>query len=59
MTKKTLKSKDSGQHKKPIEPSLLEEEFGSEMGDYNSTKILDTLAEKKEKKCKKSEKRED
>jgi hypothetical protein len=55
---KTHKSKDSEQHKKPMEPSLLEEEFGSEMGDYNSAKLLDILAEKKEKKCNKSEKRE-
>ncbi|MDQ0860560.1 hypothetical protein [Bacillus sp. V2I10] len=58
MTKKTHKSGESEQHKKPMEPSLLEEEFGTEMGDYNSAKFIDAFAEKKAKKSKKSEKRE-
>ncbi|TDL80249.1 hypothetical protein [Peribacillus frigoritolerans] len=58
MTKKTNKSAHSEQHKKPMEPSLLEEEFGTEMGDYNSAKFIDAFAEKKAKACKKSGKQE-
>lgn len=58
MTKKTNKSAHSEQHKKPMEPSLLEEEFGTEMGDFNSAKFIDAFAEKKAKACKKNDKPE-
>ncbi|MGD6793321.1 hypothetical protein [Metabacillus indicus] len=51
MTKKTHKSKASGQHKKQMDPDLLKEEFGTEMGDYNSAKFLEAASSKK-KTCK-------
>ncbi|MGE6631127.1 hypothetical protein [Bacillus sp. NPDC077027] len=54
MTKKHVKSKDSEQHKKPMNPDILEEEFGSEFGDVNSSKWIETLMKpKKDHSCKK------
>ncbi|WLR43114.1 hypothetical protein LC087_02590 [Bacillus carboniphilus] len=44
MTKKNeKKSGEQKQHKKTMNPSILQEEFSSELGDYNSTKIYDVL----------------
>ncbi|KPN13723.1 hypothetical protein AKG37_11365 [Bacillus australimaris] len=43
MTKKHVKSKEMKDHKKPMDPDVLEEEFGSELGDINSSKWIDTL----------------
>lgn len=34
-------------HKKPMNPDILEEEFGSELGDINSSKWIDTLMKPK------------
>lgn len=52
MTKKHVKSKDMKDHKKPMNPDILEEEFGSELGDINSSKWIDTLVKpKKDDEC--------
>ncbi|MED4532961.1 hypothetical protein ABET51_16965 [Metabacillus fastidiosus] len=53
MTKKKMHSKDIQNHKKPFSKDLLQEEFGSELGDVNSSKIYDLLADKTDKKEKK------
>lgn len=47
VTKKHVKSKDMKNHKKPMNPDILEEEFGSELGDINSSKWIDTLTKPK------------
>ncbi|MFC0273525.1 hypothetical protein ACFFIX_19215 [Metabacillus herbersteinensis] len=57
MTKKHVKSKDIQNHKKPTHKDLLQEEFGSETGDVNSSKIYDLLSKDNEKKEKKENKR--
>jgi len=52
VTKKHVKSKDMKDHKKPMDPDILEEEFGSELGDINSSKWIDTLVKpKKDAEC--------
>lgn len=53
MTKKTMKSRNMQNHKKPTDKDLLQEEFGQELGDTNAAKIYETIAEKKEKEQKK------
>lgn len=50
MTKKNRHSKDMQNHKKPMDPKLLEEEFASELGDYNAGKWIETLEQTKPKK---------
>ncbi|WP_170289420.1 hypothetical protein [Metabacillus lacus] len=52
MTRKHEKSKDMENHKKPMDTSLLEEEFGQELGDYQASKIYELLSERNEKKNK-------
>ncbi|WFF75886.1 hypothetical protein P6282_18505 [Bacillus velezensis] len=52
MTKKNRHSKDMQNHKKPMDPKLLEEEFSSELGDYNAGKWIETLEQTKPKKKK-------
>jgi len=47
VTKKHVKSKDMKDHKKPMNSDILEEEFGSELGDINSSKWIDTLMKPK------------
>ncbi|UYO36684.1 hypothetical protein NF868_05760 [Bacillus zhangzhouensis] len=57
MTKKHVKSKEMKEHKKPMDPDILEEEFGSELGDINSSKWIDTLMKpKKDGGCKQNKK---
>ncbi|MFJ5963664.1 hypothetical protein [Bacillus sp. NPDC093026] len=52
MTKKHVKSKDLQEHKKPMNPDVLEEEFGSELGDVNSSKWFETFMKpKKDSSC--------
>ncbi|WP_243291735.1 hypothetical protein [Bacillus sp. FJAT-47783] len=46
MTKKHQKSKEMQNHKKPMHKQLLQEEFGSELGDYNASKIYEVLGNK-------------
>lgn len=43
-------------HKKPMDPELLEEEFSSELGDYNAGKLIETLEQTKPKKKEDSKK---
>ncbi|MGG0915595.1 hypothetical protein ABE147_13810 [Bacillus velezensis] len=50
MTKKNRHSKDMQNHKKPMDPKLLEEEFASELGDYNAGKWIESLEQTKPKK---------
>ncbi|ASZ61102.1 hypothetical protein MKS87_07340 [Bacillus subtilis] len=54
--KKNRHSRDMQNHKKPMNKKVLEEEFSSELGDYNAGKIIETLevtkAEKKKEKNK-------
>ncbi|MFS0654379.1 hypothetical protein [Bacillus sp. 179-C3.3 HS] len=47
MTKKHEKSKDMKEHKKPMDPDILQEEFGSELGDVNSSKWFETFMKPK------------
>ncbi|WP_164462140.1 hypothetical protein [Bacillus sp. FJAT-42376] len=47
MSKKNQKSKDMQNHKKPMNPDVLQEEFGSEFGDANSAKIYEVKEELK------------
>lgn len=57
VTKKHVKSKEMKDHKKPMDPDILEEEFGSELGDINSSKWIDTLMKpKKDAACKQNKK---
>ncbi|ARW06434.1 hypothetical protein C6370_03180 [Bacillus atrophaeus] len=53
---KNQHSKDMQNHKKPMNKKVLEEEFSSELGDYNAGKLIETLEQtkpkKKEKNCK-------
>lgn len=52
MAKKTEKSGEMEKHKKPMHQNLLQEEFGSELGDYNAHKIVDILQNKEnDEKC--------
>lgn|GEM_PF-5985802 len=56
MTKKHVKSKEMKDHKKPMDPDILEE-FGSELGDINSSKWIDTLVKpKKDAACQQNKK---
>ncbi|WP_164502882.1 hypothetical protein [Metabacillus mangrovi] len=48
MSRKHMKSKDMQNHKKPMDPGLLEEEFGSEFGDANQGKIYELKEELKQ-----------
>ncbi|MCY9375885.1 hypothetical protein MOF34_12200 [Bacillus sp. T17B1] len=55
--KKNRHSRDMQNHKKPMNQKVLEEEFSSELGDYNAGKIIEMLEitkpeKKKEKKQK-------
>ncbi|WP_200874125.1 hypothetical protein [Bacillus safensis] len=57
MTKKHMKSKEMKDHKKPMDRDILEEEFGSELGDINSSKWIDTLVKpKKDAACQQNKK---
>lgn len=57
VTKKHMKSKEMKDHKKPMDPDILEEEFGSELGDINSSKWIDTLVKpKKDAACQQNKK---
>ncbi|MBD1380348.1 hypothetical protein [Metabacillus arenae] len=49
MTKKTEKSKEMQNHKRPMDKELLQEEFGHELGHYNEGKVYETLADHKRK----------
>ncbi|MBS2968542.1 hypothetical protein J9317_07205 [Metabacillus sp. KIGAM252] len=49
MSKKHVKSKNLQNHKKPMNPDLLEQEFGSEFCDANSGKIYELKEELKRK----------
>ncbi|WP_243385467.1 hypothetical protein [Bacillus kexueae] len=52
MTKKTNHSKDIQNHKKPTHQNLLNEEFGTELGDYNAHKMIEILQkQQKDDKC--------
>ncbi len=41
--KKNRHSREMQNHKKPMNKKVLEEEFSSELGDYNAGKIIETL----------------
>ncbi|MGD7008946.1 hypothetical protein [Metabacillus sp. 84] len=44
-------SKEMQNHKKPMDPHVLQEEFGSEFGDANSGKIYDIKEQLKRNSC--------
>ncbi|OAE04822.1 hypothetical protein A6A24_15370 [Bacillus subtilis] len=60
--KKNRHSRDMQNHKKPMNKKVLEEEFSSELGDYNAGKIIETLEvtkpEKKKEKTKNNNKKD-
>ena len=41
--KKHQKSKDMQNHKKPMNPDVLQEEFSNELGDVNAFKFIDVI----------------
>lgn len=41
--KRNRHSREMQNHKKPMNKKVLEEEFSSELGDYNAGKIIETL----------------
>jgi hypothetical protein len=59
MTKKHMKSKDMENHKKPTSKDLLQEEFGHELGDVNSSQIYGVIEGNKNKGKKEGKKRKE
>lgn len=58
--KKNRHSRDMQNHKKPMNKKVLEEEFSSELGDYNAGKIIEMLeVTKPEKKKRKNKNKKD
>jgi O-methyltransferase involved in polyketide biosynthesis len=50
VTKHKKRKKQVGAHKQSVSKDLLKEEFGTELGDYNSAKAFELIAEGKSKK---------
>lgn len=47
--KKHQKSKDMQNHKKTMNPDVLQEEFSNELGDVNAFKFIDVIENNKKK----------